>query len=462
MAETLLIDAVPGEVRAAVMADGRATEIVVERAARQSRVGQIFLGRVQKIMPALGAAFVELGLERAGFLRLDGDAPVTEGQAVTVQVTKDAAGRKGVQLTRELAVAGRTVVLTPTQARLQVSRRIGDEAERARLSQAMAAIAGPGEGFILRTNAAGATPEELGADADFVRAIWDEVEMAGHGARAPAVLHAGVDAVPRLLCEFAGRVTERIVVEDPGALAAAKRFCANHAPSLAAIVVPHDGPGALFEEWGVEAEIEQALSARVRLPSGGEIVIETTEALTAIDVNSAGSNDSALQLNVEAAQEIARQLRLRALGGLVVIDFVSMSDEERWPRLLSALGTALAPDRMTPRLLGRTAAGLVEVTRRRGREPLARLLAGTEGAADGAEPARTPESLAFEALRAIRREARARPSGRVRVSAEPVLAAELEGPARPHLDALARALGRNVAVEPVAAWPRGRFEIVAE
>jgi ribonuclease G len=268
--------------------------------------------------------------------------------------------------------------------------------------------------------------------------------------------------VPRRLCEFARRDTERIVVEDAGALAAAKRFCANHAPSLAAIVVGHDGAGALFEDWGVEAEIEQALSARVRLPSGGEIVIETTEALTAIDVNSARSDAAALALNVEAAQEIARQLRLRALGGLVVIDFVSMADEEHWRRLLSALGAALASDRMTPRLLGRTAAGLVEVTRRRGREPLARLLAGTDGAADGAEPARTPESLAFEALRAIRRETRASPSGRVRVSAEAALASELDGPARPHLDALARALGRNVTVEPVAAWPRGRFEIVAE
>jgi len=475
MADTILVNVIPGETRVAVLEAGRAVELLFERPGRESRVGQVFLGRVQRILPGMQAAFVEIGLERAGFLSLE--APVaggpaermTEGQAVVVQVAKDAIGRKGVQLTRRISIAGRDLVLTPMQEGLVVSRRIGDEAERDRLARLMAGIAGPGEGFILRTNAAGATAEALAADADLVRAAWDAVEIATRQARPPALVYRGPDALARVLIEFAGRDTERVVIDDPAAFAAARKYCERAMKDMVARLELHEAtePLALFETFGIEHEIEQALAARVRLASGGEVVVEGTEALTAIDVNTgslvgtARQDDAVLRTNLEAAAESARQLRLRSIGGLVVIDFVQMDQEEHWRRVLGALGGALARDRSPARILGRTVGGLVEVTRRRGREPIATLLAGRWRAGEGETLEKTAETVAFDALRAVRREALRRP-GRVRVTASAEVAGCLEGPARDHLAAVAAALGREVAVESESGWPRGRFEIALE
>ena len=460
MAEMLLIDVVPGETRAALLDDGRPVELVYARAGQESRVGQVFLGRVGRILPGVNAAFVELGLDRAGFLSLgDSVEPLHEGKAVVLQVAKDAIGRKGVQLTRRIAIAGRTLVLTPLQPGVQVSRRIGDETEQKRLTRAMGVITGSGEGFILRTAAAGASEDELAADAAFVRAIWDEIEFAAREKRAPALLHAGLDPLPRLLVELAGREVERVVLDDTAAFAAAKRFTSRAASDLTSKLELHADGGALFDAYGIEAEIEQALGSHVRLPSGGEIVIESTEALTAVDVNtgsfvgSGRQEDTLARTNVEAAAEVARQLRLRSIGGLVAIDFVNMEEEGSWNRVLAALGAALARDRTTSRVLGRTPGGLVEVTRRRTREPLAQLLTGHWRATE-----KTSETTAFDALRAIKREAARRP-GRVRVAAATEVAACLDGP---HLAALAQLIGREVSVAPEPGWPRGRYEIVVE
>jgi ribonuclease G len=462
MAETLLIDAVPGETRAALIEDGRAVEIVYLREGQESRVGQVFLGRVQRILPGVRAAFIDLGLDRAGFLSIeDAGEPLHEGKAVMLQISKDAIGRKGVQLTRRIALPGRTLVLTPLHPEIQVSRRIGNEAEQARLKRLLGAIAGPGEGFILRTAAAGASDEELATDAEQLRATWDAMEFAARERHAPALLYGGPEPLRRVLIELAGRETTRIVIDDAASFAAAKRMTARAMKDLADRLELHTGAETLFEAEGIEAEIEQALASRVRLPSGGEIVIEGTEALTAVDVNTgshvgeARAEDTLVRTNLEAAEEIARQLRLRAIGGMVAVDFAHMAEEGSWNGVLEALGAALARDRSAARVLGRTAGGLVEVTRRRTREPLAQLLTGSwrGGTAD-----RTAETVAFDAMRAIRREAAARP-GRVRVTASSALAAALEGP---HLAALADSIGREVSVSTEPGWPRGRFEIAVE
>jgi ribonuclease G len=462
MAEVLLIEAVPGEMRAALLENDRPIEILILREGRESRVGQVFLGRVQRVLPGVRAAFVDLGLDRSGFLSLsDGDEAIHEGKAMVVQVAKDALGRKGVQLTRRIAIAGRNLVLTPLQPEIQVSRRIGGEAEQARLKRIIGAIAGPGEGFILRTAAARTAEADIAADAEQVRATWDAIEISARERRAPALLYAGPEPLQRVLTELAGPDIGQILFDDPASFAAAKRLAARGMGELASRLALHRDGEMLFDAYGVEGEIEQALGARVRLPSGGEIVLEGTEALTAVDVNTGShvgesrAEDTAMRTNLEAAAEIARQLRLRAIGGMIVIDFANMEEEGSWNRVLGGLAGALARDRSAARVLGRTAGGLVEVTRRRTREPLAQLLCGSwrSGVAD-----RTAETIAFDALRAIRREAARRP-GRMRVAVAAEVAAALQGP---HLDALAQAIGRKVTVVPEPGWARGRFAIAVD
>jgi ribonuclease G len=455
----LLIDAMPGETRAALLENDRLIEILILREGRESRVGQVFLGRVQRVLPGVRAAFVDLGLDRSGFLSLsDTDEPIQEGRALVLQVAKDALGRKGVQLTRRIAIAGRNLVLTPLQPEMQISRRIGDDAEQTRLKRVIGAIAGPGEGFIVRTAAAGAADADIAADADQVRSVWDAIEIAAREHRAPALLYAGPDPLQRVLMELAGSAVSQILIDDPASFAAARRIAARGMTEIAPRLALYKGDETLFDAYGVEGEIEQALGARVRLPSGGEIVIEGTEALTAVDVNTGShvgesrAEETLVRTNLEAAAEIARQLRLRAIGGMVVVDFATMDEEGSWNRVLGALSSALARDRSAARALGRTAGRLVEVTRRRTREPLAQLLCGSwrGGGAD-----RTAETVAFDALRAIRREAARRP-GPVRVAAAAEVAAVLQGP---RLDALAQAIGREVTVAPEPGWARGRFEI---
>jgi ribonuclease G len=462
MSETLLIDAVPGEMRAALLEGDRPIEIAILREAHESRVGQVFLGRVQRILPGRQSAFVDIGLDRAGFLSLsEADEPLHEGQAVILQVAKDTIGRKGVQLTRRISIAGRMLVLTPSQSGLQVSRRIGDETEQTRLKGLMMAIGGSEEGFIVRTAAAGASEAQVAGEADRLRAVWDAIEFAARDGRPPTLLYAGPAPLQHILNEYGGPGTARIIVGDPATFASAKRLVGRSMPDVAARLELHAGAEPLFDSYGVEAEIEQVLGAHVRLPSGGEIVIESTEALTAIDVNTGSyvgdgrAEDTLLHTNLEAAVEIARQLRLRGIGGMVVIDFAHMSEDASWGRVLRALGGALLRDRSAARVLGRTAGGLVEVTRQRTREPLAQILTGDWR---GGARSRTAETLAFDALRAIRREAARRP-GRVRVSVAPDVATMLEGP---RLAALAESIGRDVSVNSESAWPRERIEIAVD
>ncbi len=381
MADALLIDRVPGARRAALIEDGRLAEIEIIRDDRESLVGQIFLGRVQRVLPGGHAAFVALGGDVAGYLPIArGAPPPHEGAAVMVQVAKDALGTKGPQLATRIALAGRFLVLVPGEDGVTVARRITDAATRARLAGIVRDQARPGENFTARTAAAGADEAALAADAQSLRATWAGIEQAVGRARAPALLHAGPGALARLLTDHAGTAA-RIVTDDAAIYAEALAWCVRHMPEGAGRVLRHRGGAALFEAEGVAAEIERSLAPRVALPSGGEIVIEPTEALVAIDVNTASlagtarADEAALRTNLEAAGEAARQLRLRALGGLVVIDFVTM-DEAAWRRVLGALGAALARDRVPVRVLGRTNAGLVEVTRARTRAPLASALAG--------------------------------------------------------------------------------------
>lgn len=430
----LLVEAEGGEARIAAVVDGEVIDLIVERGASGTIVGNILLGRVQRVVHGIGAAFVDIGMDRAGFMPLaDVDrnpaaqGKLAEGEVVCVQVKRDAFAQKGPQLSRSISLPGRFLVYSPYGERISVSRLIDDEAERERLIDLVEALAYEDEGFVVRTVAEGADEAPLVEEADRLRALWDDIVAMQASADPPAVLYADRGPLERVLRDHAQDDVEAILFDNGKALGDARAFCETVWPDLADRLRLFEGPGGLFESYGVDEAIEIALQRRVPLPSGGGIVVESTEALTAIDVNSgrfvdgAGPEENALRTNIEAADAIVRQVRLRNLGGLIVLDFIHMDEEESWDRVLDRLHQGFLHDRISCRVLGRTEGGLVELVRRRRRPPLAdTMLTGCQDCA-GEGQVKNAETVAFDALRALMRTARHGPEGALTISAHPAV-----------------------------------------
>jgi ribonuclease G len=389
MIDEIIATTAHGPMRIALRDDGRLMELLFEDAGEPGAVGDIIRGRVTTVMKGMEACFVDIGAEKAGFLsfatRGDDDAAPAdipnEGAVVLVQVARAAQGGKGAGLTRSLSLPGRYLVMTPGRRRIAVSRRIEDEDARARLEDMVAGFAGADEGFIVRTAAADATAEALEADASALRTRWREItEGIGNGA-VPARVHGEGGGLARVLRDRAHGNIRRVIVDDPRAADAARAFFAEYLPGLERRVELWDGTEPVFEAYGVEDDIGAALEPAVSLPCGGTIVIEHTHALTAVDVNTGRntgrSNHAATvrETNLEAAREIARQLRLRGIGGLTVIDFVHMDSADDEDDVLDELLDALADDPAFIRTSGFSDLGLVELARRRGAGSLAERLA---------------------------------------------------------------------------------------
>ncbi len=479
MIDTLAVDATPGEMRAALIAGGRTVELLYHRAGRAARVGDVYLGRVTRVAPGLDAAFVELGAGAPGFLnaedaRADPQAPagaigdhVQEGAAVLVQVAREAVGEKGPKLTRRIALAGRFLVLAPGRPGIQASRRIADRAEAARLADAARALARPGDGFVLRTAATGASEAALAADARALYALWDGITAARDKARPPVRLHDDGDPVVRALRDRAGGSLRRIVAEAGPAAIAARAARARFADAAAPLpeIEIDDGDAPLFERLGVEDAIEAALSPLVPLPSGGRLAIEETEALTAIDVDTgpgggAGGETTKLAVNLEAAAAIGPALRLRGIGGLVAIDFARMRRPDHRRRVLAALNAALAPDPAAGRAFGFSQLGLVELARRRAGPSLAALLCEPRPPSGERRRPKSAETVANEIARALARAARTARPGPLAVTAAPEVARLLADPEGPFA-ALERRLGRALAIAGAPETPRESFTIAA-
>ena len=408
MIDEILSTTCGGRARIALRTDGRLVGLIIAGSGAPDMVGTIALGRVKAVLPGLEAAFVDIGAERAGFLSLvprrgesdegprrgesdegprrgesDGAedeavrfAPVREGDEVLVQVTKSAQAGKGAGLTRNVALAGRTLVLTPFQSRIAISRRIIEPDQRAALERVMAEIAKPGEGFILRTAARHAGAQALMEDAAELRRLWASIQEKRLAASPPHVLYAVTRGLGQVLSDYAHDGLRRILVDDRGAEADAQAFCDAHLPDLGTRIELWDEAPPMFEALGVADDIAGALEPQVVLPCGGSLIIEQTQALTAIDVNT-GRNvgrtshaDTVRVTNLEAAAEIPRQLRLRSLGGITVIDFIHMDDEAERDLVLGALMEGLSDDPAFIRAGGISALGLVEIARRRGDGPL--------------------------------------------------------------------------------------------
>ena len=483
MIDEILCTVAPAKTRIALIDDGRVAELFIELAARPGIVGNIYLGRATRVLRGMEAAFIDLGEERTGFLGLGGtreqegaEAPqglrVCEGEDIMVQVLRAPQGGKAAGLSVNPALPGRYLVYTPKQAGIMLSRRLPDEAERARLTTVMEAVmeeTGHAEdGFILRTAASGAGGKELTKDAAYLRRSWAEIEDRAAKAKAPALLFADLDPVSRVLRDRAGAGVRRIRIDDGAAFAAAERFCQRFAPEIASLLDHYTGEEPLFSLHGVEEAIAAALAPKVELACGGHLAIETTQALTAIDVNTGrhvgGSSQAQtiLDVNLEAATEIARQVRLRNIAGLIVIDFVHMDLVAHQARVLEALNGALADEPAFVRSTGISELGLVELSRRRGREPLRETLTTDCEGCSGSGRVASPHAVAARIMRAVQRQAKRRPQGAVRVVAAPKVIDALKGEAGASVMRLQASLGRAISLTPDPGYGPEQYDIVLD
>ena len=480
MIDEILVNVGLLDTRIALLDEGRLAEAIFAPAGEAAMVGRLYLVRVTHVANGVQAAFVDIGLDRSGFLPARdaryadgvgsvGDRPriaeaVHEGQAVLVQVTKEPIGDKGPRLSTDITLPGRHLVLAPWRRGVSISRRIGDEAERDRLAAAVSGLDGDG-GLILRTAAVGVDADDLRDEAARLMETWAGISARGGTAAPPACVEAGIDPVCAALRDHMSPDVRRVVVDDGATLGRLRDYCAAALPWSVARLEHHRGPAPLFDSYDVEGDIDAALQPRVSLPSGGAIVVEATEALTAVDVNSgrytAGvdAEETALRTNLEAAEEIAWQLRLRDIGGIVVVDFMRMSGEGNVVKVLDTFGQALARDRAPVRVAGMSELGLVEMTRRRVREPLAHLL--TEPAPVMAAGGRQPTVAAVTAalLRRAEAEAAAMPGRPLLISAAPEIIARLGDDDDRLTQALANRLGCAVTLHADPAHGRDDYRI---
>ena len=398
MSEEILINVTPRETRVAVVAAGVVQELLVERARGRGLVGNIYMGRVARVLPGMQSAFIEIGLERAAFLHVadiwqnrEPGRPIekilAEGSPILVQVVKDPIGSKGARLSTQISLAGRLLVYLPAllseaDPHIGISQKIEDEGGRAQLRDRLKELLPPDEkgGFIVRTLAEAASEEELAADLAYLRQLWATIRGRSQGAQPPELLYQDLSLAQRVLRDMVGAETRHVLVDSRENHQKLLAFAQRYMPQLASRVEHYGGERALFELYNVEDEIEKALSRRVELKSGGYLIIDQTEAMTTIDVNTGGYvgsrnfDDTIFKTNLEAAQSIARQLRLRNLGGIIVLDFIDMQNEEHRAAVLEEFKRALSRDRTRVTVNGFTGLGLVEMTRKRTRESLAHVL----------------------------------------------------------------------------------------
>jgi len=484
--EDILINCTPQETRVGVMQAGVPQELHIERAANRGLVGNIYVGRVARVLPGMQSAFIEIGLERAGFLHVadiweerqntqPSDAPtkpieriLSEGQSRLVQVIKDPIGTKGARLSTQISIAGRLVVYLPQDPHIGISQRIEDETERQLLREKLAQLLSADEtgGFIIRTVAETATDAELRADIEYLKKLWLGIRGRALTAPAPTPLYQDLSLAQRVLRDIAGESTGRIIIDSRENFQKLQEFAAEYTPKVLEKLEHYTGERPLFDLYNVEDEIERALARRVELKSGGYLILEQTEAMTTIDVNTGGYvgtrsfDDTIFKTNLEAAQVIARQLRLRNLGGIIIIDFIDMESAEHRSAVLAELNKALARDRTRISVNGFTGLGLVEMTRKRTRESLEHVLCEPCTTCGGRGVVKTAQTVCYEVLREILREARQFNAREFRILAsQSVIDLFLEEESQ-SLAMLGDFIGKPVSMQVETSYGQEQFDII--
>ena len=489
MLQDILINWSPQETRVAVVENGALQELHVERALERGLVGNVYLGKVQRVLPGMQSAFIDIGLDKAAFLHVadvwhppaegetisaarsaQGQIPIErqvfEGQSLVVQVVKDPMGSKGARLSTQISIAGRMLVFLPQDDHVGVSQKIPLE-QREQLRVRMQALAGSeGGGFILRTNAEDASDTELADDIRYLRKAWARTKAASLRVPAPSLLHQDLNLMQRVLRDLVGEGTQAIRVDSGEQCEALRAFGLEFMPAAAAKLQRYKGERPIFDLFGIDEDIARALARRVDLKSGGYLVIDQTEALTTIDVNTGGFvgarnfDDTIFKTNLEAAHAIARQLRLRNLGGIVVADFIDMVREDHRQQVLDALRQQLQRDRVKTTLGGFSQLGLVEMTRKRTRDSLAHMLCEPCAECQGKGTVKTVRTVAYDIFREILREARQFNPREFRIVASSKVIELFLDEERLHLEGLSSFIGKPISLQSEAGVAQEKYDIV--
>ncbi len=503
MSTEIIVNSTGRETRVAILEGGQLAELLIDRGEGRGYVGNIYYGKVVRVLPGMQAAFVDIGLERAAFLYVGDifpafldlaadDAPIvpdqtmveesprakpregqppiqdllTEGQCIVVQVAKDPIGTKGARITTHITLPGRYLVYMPTVDHIGISRRIERERERRRLRNFVEKRRKKGAGFIVRTVCDGRPTKELEQDMDYLVNAWEKAQTAAKDAKAPAMLHEEHDLVLRVVRDVFDERVKRMVVNDPKMFESVRGFMNNFLPKLRDRVQHYRGMDPCFDVYGIETEITRSLGRKVWFKSGGYLVIDQTEALTAIDVNSgkyvgtSNLEDTTTKINLDAVNEVVYQLRLRNIGGIIIIDFIDMELEANRDKVFKALGDALRGDRARTNIVKISELGLVEMTRKRVQEDLIRFLSEPCLYCEGKGHTRSRVTVCFDILREVQRETK-RTANRenIMVNAHPAVADLLYGDEMSSLEAFEKRTGRRIVVRAVPHYHLERFEV---
>ncbi|MCS7203062.1 MAG: Rne/Rng family ribonuclease [Thermodesulfovibrio sp.] len=439
MSNELLVNVTRQECRVALVEGGQVVEFYIERKGESSFVGNIYKGRVVKVLRGMQACFVDIGLDKAAFLYIDDikggllelypfleaeekteiipkldlkDASIEEliqeGQEILVQVAKDPIGTKGARVTSRITLPGRYVVLMPGMEHIGVSRKIENEEKRKKLKELAAHIKPQGFGIIMRTVSEDASEEEIERDLNFLLSLWNNIQKKKDKLPAPHLIHSEFDLVLRSLRDFMNQNVDRLIIDNPTEWQRVKEFAQLYFPKIADKIELYEGDEPLFDAFGVEVDLQRALERKIWLKSGGYIVIDQTEAMTVIDVNTGkfvgkeNLEDTILRTNLEAVKEIAYQIRLRNIGGIILIDFIDMEKEENRQRVLNAMIEAIKKDRAKINIYNITELGIVQMTRKRTRESIEQILCDSCTYCEGKGRIKSIKTVAYEILRKLR------------------------------------------------------------
>ena len=494
MANELIINAMPHETRVALLEDKVLAEIYIERTKDRGIVGNIYKGKVVKVLPGMQAAFVDVGLEKAAFLYVSDvygrvedyeeigfqgeeiptvvsptlpiEELLSEGQEILVQVSKEPLGTKGTRITSHISLPGRYLVFMPTVDHVGISRRIKEEKERRRLRETVLGMKPPSSGFIVRTATEGVAPEEIRNDMEFLLRLWANIQKKRENSSAPSLIHSDLTMVLRVIRDILSSQVNRIIIDSKEEYDNIISFITSYMPKEKYEITLYEKKEPIFDAYGIEMEIDKILGRKVWLKSGGYIVIDISEALVAIDVNTGryvgkrNLDDTILKTNLEAAKEIAYQLRLRNIGGIIIIDFIDMEREGDREKVYQVLEEAIKKDRQKTNIFKISELGLVEMTRKRTRENMTRTLGETCPYCEGSGLIKSKTTICYDIFRQIERSASELGGHSIVVEVNSEIAGLLYEEERSGVEELERRLKKKIAVKGKSGFHQEQYNII--
>ena len=504
MSREIIINHTPMETRVAVMEQSQVTELYYEREKEKGVVGNIYKGKVVKVLPGMESAFVDIGLEKAAYLYVDDVLPdftvfddyddqeplrsgnngsrnhgnsrkekrqpidqlISEGQEILVQVSKGPIGTKGARITGHLSIPGRNLVFMPTINSVGVSRQINDDSERQRLKEIVNRLKPDNSGFIIRTVAEGRNEDEFASDINYLVSLWDGILERYQNTKAPSLAYEDLNIIYRVLRDLLSSDVRRLVVDEEQEFRGIRAFLKEYLPRYQSIADHFFRRQPIFDFYGIEEEIDRAMAPKVWLRSGGYLVINQTEALTAVDVNTGrfvgkvSHEETILKTNMEAVQELVYQLKLRNIGGIIIIDFIDMESQQNRQKVYQALKDELRHDKARSKILQISEIGLVEMTRKRDRENLGRLLSSPCPYCDGTGRIKSLSTICFELFRDIERlRLQTTKLGTLTINVHPDVADYLLTGEADNLDGMQTKLGQKFTIRSIEGFHHEQFEI---